>query len=98
MARARGSIAALVLLLALAYAGGAAHAAGITNSGSDLRDGWYPDQPRLAPDAVAASTFGQLWNVPVDGQVYAQPLVVGSTVIVATERNQVSALDAETGA
>ncbi|MCW2983166.1 MAG: legume lectin beta domain protein, partial [Conexibacter sp.] len=73
-------------------------AAGITNSGGDLRDGWYPNQPKLAPDAVAASTFGQLWDAPVDGQVYAQPLVNGTSVIVATERNQIYSLDSETGA
>src|SRR3954471_12720635 len=100
MARARGSIAALVLLLALAYAGGAAHAAGITNSGDDLRDGWYPNQPRLAPDAVGDGSFGQLWDPSVDGQVYGQPLAMGSTgstVVVVTERNQVYALDSETG-
>jgi iron transport multicopper oxidase len=87
----------MAVLALLAIAGSAA-AAGITNSGGDLRDGWYPDQPRLAPDAVSSPTFGQLWKADVDGQVYAQPLVVGDTVIVATERNNVYALDAETGA
>jgi outer membrane protein assembly factor BamB len=76
---------------------GTAGAAGITNSGNDLRDGWYPDQPKLSPDAVANTNFGQLWDTPVDGQVYAQPLVAGTSVIVATERNQVYSLDSETG-
>ena len=33
----------------------------------------------------------------LDGKVYAQPLVVGSSVIVATENNTVYALDAATG-
>ncbi|WP_272477875.1 choice-of-anchor D domain-containing protein [Baekduia alba] len=87
----------MALLLALACAGASAHAEGVTNSGDDLRDGWYPNQPRLAPDAVSAGSFGQLWKADVDGQVYAQPLVVGSTVYVVTERNQVYALDSETG-
>jgi outer membrane protein assembly factor BamB len=36
--------------------------------------------------------------VPVDGAVYAEPLVVGGRVIVATENNSVYALDAATGA
>jgi Abnormal spindle-like microcephaly-assoc'd, ASPM-SPD-2-Hydin/Protein of unknown function (DUF1573)/PQQ-like domain len=109
MVRARGrhgrrlrviAAAAAFALLALLAMGATAGAAGITNSGSDLRDGWYPDQPRLAPDAVAASNFGQLWSTqqPLDGQIYAQPLVVGSSVIVATERNMVYSLDADTGA
>src|SRR4051812_22099149 len=92
---ARALTAAVALLLVLA---GGAQAAGITNSGGDLRDGWYPNQPQLSPDAVAGSTFGQLFDVPVVGQVYAQPLVVGTSVIVVTERNQVYALDSETGA
>jgi len=85
------------LLLSILTAGGAS-ASGITNSGSDLRDGWYSNQPALSPDAAASSTFGQMWDKTVDGQVYAQPLVTGSSVIVATERNQVSSFDAETGA
>ena len=45
----------LVLLAVLAglTAPGSAAAAGITNSGDDLRTGWYPDQPSLsaAPSA-----------------------------------------------
>jgi iron transport multicopper oxidase len=93
----RGLATLVACGFALAAPGGAA-AAGITNSGSDLRDGWYPNQPRLAPDAVSSSTFGQLWKTQLDGQIYAQPLVNGSSVIVATEGNQVASLDAETGA
>jgi iron transport multicopper oxidase len=88
---------ALVCGFALGGPAGAG-AAGITNSGGDLRDGWYPNQPRLAPDAVSSSTFGQLWKAQLDGQIYAQPLVHGDRVIVATERNVVASLDAETGA
>lgn len=40
----------------------------------------------------------RLWSVPVDGAVYAEPLVVGGRVIVATENDSVYALDAATGA
>lgn len=87
---------ALAVALAAAAASGA-HASGITNSGNDLRDGWYPDQPALSPDAVSDATFGQLWSQQLDGQIYAQPLVVGDHVIVATERNKVYSLDRETG-
>src|SRR4051794_35048811 len=99
--RAHGCRSALVLSLWLAIfalAAGTAGAAGITNSGGDLRDGWYANQPRLSPDAVSSGTFGQLWDRPVVGQVYAQPLVVGTTVVVVTEGNRVYALDSETGA
>jgi iron transport multicopper oxidase len=89
------TIAVATLLGALSA--GSASATGITNSGDDLRDGWYPNQPKLSPDAVANTDFGQLWDAPVDGQVYAQPLVTGTSTIVATERNRVYSLDSETG-
>lgn len=85
------------LLVLLAGLPAAARADGITNGGDDLRDGWYGDEPALSPDVVGGSTFGELWNRPVDGSTYAQPLVLGQRVIVATERNQVSSLDAATG-
>ena len=43
-------------------------------------------------------TFGQLWSAPVDGQVYAQPLLSASgTLIVATENDKVYGLDPATG-
>jgi iron transport multicopper oxidase len=103
-ARARGAalrrIAAFAWMVALLSAAGAgsASAAGITNSGDDLRDGWYPNQPKLAPDVVGGGTFGGLWSADVDGQVYAQPLVSDGHVVVATERNQVVSFDSESGA
>jgi outer membrane protein assembly factor BamB len=40
----------------------------------------------------------QSWAVSVDGAVYAQPLVVGSEVIVVTENDSVYALSASNGA
>ena len=46
-----------------------------------------------APGAVRPS-----WTASVDGVVYAQPLVVGSEVIVATENDSVYALSASNGA
>jgi hypothetical protein len=38
------------------------------------------------------------WTKSVDGQVYAQPLIVGSEVIIATENDTVYALNETTGA
>jgi hypothetical protein len=73
-------------------------ASGITNSGDDLRDGWYPEQPSLTPQLVSGGTFGQLWSTPVDGQVYAQPLLANGTLLVATENNKVYGLDPASGA
>src|SRR5579885_2296575 len=46
-----------------------------------------PDPQRLA----------NLWKQPLDGAVYAEPLVVGGVVIVATEHDTLYALDARTG-
>ena len=73
-----------------------------TTSQNNLRTGWDPDEPELTPANVSGRTpgytFGQVFRTAVTGQVYAQPLVVGSTVIVATEQDDVYGLDASTGA
>jgi Abnormal spindle-like microcephaly-assoc'd, ASPM-SPD-2-Hydin/PQQ-like domain len=83
------------------HAGGAAHAVRNdedTASQNDLRTGWDPDEPGLSPSVVSGGTFGQVFKTAVNGQVYAQPLVVGSTLIVATENDWVYGLNATTGA
>ena len=67
-------------------------------SADALRTGWYADEPLLDPALVGSSSFGPLFDAPVDGQVYAQPLYVNGALLVATETNHVYALDAATGA
>ncbi|MGI5460591.1 choice-of-anchor D domain-containing protein [Streptomyces sp. CA-249302] len=69
-----------------------------TVSADTYRTGWDTNEPGLAPDQVASSDFGQQFSTTVDGQVYAQPLVVGRTVVAATENNKVYGLDSATGA
>ncbi len=69
-----------------------------TASLNNMRTGWDPSEPNLSPSTVQSSSFGQLFHTSVTGQVYAEPLVIGSTVIVATESNYVYALNANTGA
>jgi outer membrane protein assembly factor BamB len=69
-----------------------------TASQDDLRTGWDPNEPGLSPAVVGGGTFGQVFSTAVKGQVYGQPLVIGSTVIVATENDWVYALNATTGA
>jgi hypothetical protein len=69
-----------------------------TASQNDLRTGWDPDEPTLTPAAVSGGSFGQVFKTPVQGQVYAQPLVIGNTLIVATEEDWVYGLNATTGA
>ena len=104
--RARGAgagfLRALAVLLALAVGvlatASVALASEPTNSGDDLRDGWYPEQSSLTPQLVSGGTFGQLWSANVEGSVYAQPLLADGVVLVATEDNKVYALDPTTGA
>jgi outer membrane protein assembly factor BamB len=59
-----------------------------TAAGNNLRTGWDIDEPGLSPGQVATAEFGQVFATPVDGQVYAQPIVAGGTVIAATENNR----------
>jgi outer membrane protein assembly factor BamB len=66
-------------------------------SADTLRTGWYSDQPLLDPITVSSPYFGQIFDAPVDGEIYAQPLYVNGAVLVATETNHVYALDAATG-
>ncbi|HEY2445612.1 MAG TPA: hypothetical protein VGI20_07745 [Rhizomicrobium sp.] len=70
------------------------------------RTGWNQSETDLTPSTVASSNFGQLATLNVDGNVFAQPLLVsgftmpdGSThdvLIVATGHNSVYAFDAQT--
>src|SRR5438552_2173802 len=99
--RRRGGrvVRALVLVLLLALcASPQALASGVTNSGDDLRDGWYPEQSTLTPQLVSGGTFGQLWSKSVEGSVYAQPLLANGTLLVTTENNLVYGLDPSNGA
>ena len=72
-------------------------------SGNDpLRSGWYPDQPGLNPSAGGTCAFGELWSAPVDGQVYAAPLIdpgagAHGTLLVATETNHLYGIDGVSG-
>ena len=96
---------AAVAVALLAAGGGAAvaveagaHADETTVSADTARTGWDQNEPALSPSQVTSGNFGQLFAASVDGQVYAQPIVVGSTVIVATENNYVYGLNSATGA
>jgi hypothetical protein len=71
------------------------------------RTGQNLHEVTLAPNNVNPSDFGKLFVAPVDGQLYAQPLVVAGLEIpgrnvhdvlyVATEHNSVYAYDAQDG-
>jgi hypothetical protein len=52
-----------------------ARADDVTASQDLMRNGWDSGEPNMGPSVVP--TFTQLFDTPVCGQVYAQPLVVG---------------------
>jgi hypothetical protein len=72
------------------------------------RDGLNAAETILTPADVNSAQFGKLFSVPVDGQVYAQPLYMSGlpipgqgihdVVFVATEHDSVYAFDANSGA
>lgn len=69
-----------------------------TVSQDTLRTGWDQNEPGLTPSQVAGSDFGRQFSTAVDGQVYAQPVVTGGTVVVATENDKVYGVAAAGGA
>ena len=94
--RRLGLLAATIAILFAVPATGAA-AAPITGSADALRTGWFPDEPGLSPQVLERGDFGAVFDTEVEGQVYAQPLVVGDTVFVATEDNRIYGIDKKTG-
>ena len=93
-------VAAVVAVVVARPPGGtpAALADAFTVSRDTLRTGWDQAEPSLSPSTVTSTTFGQLFATKVQGQVYGQPLVIGGTVVVATEDDHLYGLDAATGA
>jgi hypothetical protein len=78
----------------------------ITQAADEQRTGWYPDQPGLDPSIVGSASFKRLFQTTLplkdpNGNpdfVYAQPLVNGNRVFVASASNNIYSLDAATGA
>jgi outer membrane protein assembly factor BamB len=61
-----------------------------TYHANNLRTGYIPDTPD-------PRSLSKIWSTQLDGSVYAEPLVVGNHVIVATEGDSLYALDPNTG-
>ncbi|MET8074970.1 choice-of-anchor D domain-containing protein [Streptomyces sp. NPDC005303] len=69
-----------------------------TQGVDNLRTNWDRNEPGLSPAVVQSSAFGRLFATKLDGQIYAQPLVLGDQVIAVTESNTLYGLDRTTGA
>ncbi|SDT82380.1 PQQ-like domain-containing protein [Streptomyces sp. TLI_053] len=93
--RAAALLTGLALLAPLAV--GTARADVTTISFGNDRTAWDRAEPLLDPTEVDRSDFGVRFSTQLDGQVFAQPLVIGDTVVVATETNHVYGVDARSG-
>jgi hypothetical protein len=98
----------LLFLLVLLSAPGLRAQDVLTYHNDNARSGLNPAETTLTPANVNWTEFGLLFVVPVDGQVYAQPLYASGVIfpnssvhdvlIVATEHDSVFAVDAVNGA
>lgn len=103
MSTRRSRITALGITAAVAAAGMTqpemARADQTTTSVDNARTGWDQNEPGLSPTDVANPSFGQIFKSPdLDGQVFAEPIVAGGMLVVATENNKIYGLDPKTGA
>lgn len=57
-----------------------------------------PGRSGSSPSTPALGTLAVAWRAPLDGPVWAEPLVVGGRVIVATENDSLYALNPADGA
>jgi hypothetical protein len=75
----------------------AARAIDVTASQNNLRDGWDRSETNLTPAVLRSGRFHELFSAAVNGQVYAQPVVAGNTLIVATLNDWVYGLNQVSG-
>jgi hypothetical protein len=80
-----------------AFATAGAAGAEVTGASEDLRTGWYPDEPSLAPTQITEERFKRVFSVALEGQIYAQPLVANGTLLVVTEDDWAYGLNPVTG-
>ena len=60
----------------------------LTYHNDNARAGLDPTETILTPQNVNANGFGLIRNLPVDGQVYAQPLYASSTPVSSAGQSQ----------
>jgi PQQ-like domain len=70
------------------------------------RTGWNATESVLTPASVRSGGFSRLWTVPVEGAIFAEPLVAADVLVrgtprtvvyTVTERDRIYALDAADG-
>jgi hypothetical protein len=61
----------------------------LTQHNDNTRSGWNDSETVLTTSNVNVQHFGALFTLPLDDQVYAQPLVVGAAAIDNARRNVV---------
>ena len=95
-----------LMALTLVPAAASAQVDVLTQHNDNARTGQNLSETLLTPTSVASGKFGKLFTQPVDGHVFAQPLVAAGLTIggktrnvlyVATEHNSVYAFDADDG-
>ena len=78
----------------------------LTQHNDNTRSGWNANETALTTGNVTVQRFGAVFTLPVDDQVYAQPLVVGHVAVgdgyhnvayIATVNNTVYAYDGDNG-
>jgi len=78
----------------------------LTQHNDNTRSGWNDNETALTTSNVTVQRFGAVFTLPVDDQVYAQPLVVGHVAVgdgyhnvayIATVNNTVYAYDGDNG-
>jgi outer membrane protein assembly factor BamB len=78
----------------------------LTQHNDNTRSGWNDNEAALTTSNVNVQQFGKVFTLPVDDQVYAQPLVVGhvyigdgyhNVVYIATVNNTLYAYDGDNG-
>src|SRR5438874_8543494 len=78
----------------------------LTQHNDNTRSGWNANETALTTGNVTVQRFGAVFTLPVDDQVYAQPVVVGHVAVgdgyhnvayIATVNNTVYAYDGDNG-
>ncbi len=103
--RTRRAVAVLVAVVVVGSGIGIVTAAALAGSPpnvttaayDNLRSGWDPNEPSLAPSDVESASFGRIFTTSLTGAIYAQPLVWNGTVIVTTEKAWAYGINATTG-